>query len=178
MQTILETRRLTLREMAQADYKDLAEILQDEQCMYAYEHAFSDEEVQTWLDKQLARYREDGFGLWAVLDKESGRFVGQVGLTIQDVDGVEELEIGYLLKRKYWHLGYATEAALGCKNYAFNVLGRERVVSIIRDTNLASQKVALRTGMQVERSFIKHYHGMDMLHYLFAVLKPEAKTVR
>ena len=66
-QIILETDRLILREMSQADFPDLCKILQDEEVMYAYEHAFSVAEVQEWLDRQLQRYREYGFGLWAAL---------------------------------------------------------------------------------------------------------------
>ena len=84
---ILETKRLCLREMTQADYGDLCKILQDEKAMYAYAHAFSDAEVQAWLDNQRRRYREEGFGLWAVLLKDTGEMIGQCGLTLQDWDG-------------------------------------------------------------------------------------------
>lgn len=69
MKKILETPRLYLRQMTQDDYADLCEILQDKKAMYAYEHAFSDAEAQEWLDKQISRYKNDGFGLWAVIDK-------------------------------------------------------------------------------------------------------------
>lgn len=68
---ILETERLYLREMRQSDYKALCMMLQDEDVMYAYEHAFDDAEAKEWLDRQLNRYREDGFGLWAVILKET-----------------------------------------------------------------------------------------------------------
>ena len=171
MKKILETERLYLRELTQDDFADLCEILQDEKTMYAYEHAFSDEEAQDWLNRQLGRYQEDGFGLWAVVLKETGEFLGQAGLTMQDADGVLEVEIGYLLKRKHWHKGYATEAAIGCKQYAFHVLKKHRVVSIIRDNNFASQAVAKRNGMHPENTFMKHYMGMDMPHIVFAVEK-------
>ena len=67
----LETRRLWLREMEQSDYPDLCKILQDEDVMYAYEGAFSDSETQEWLDHQIINYKELGFGLWAVINKET-----------------------------------------------------------------------------------------------------------
>ena len=80
---ILETQRLYLREMNQNDYRSLCAILQDEEAMYAYEGAFCDEEVQEWLDRQIARYERWGFGLWAVIQKETDEMIGQCGLTMQ-----------------------------------------------------------------------------------------------
>ena len=166
---IFETQRLSLREMTQADFPALCTILQDEAVMYAYEGPFSDAQVQEWLDRQLERYRRWGFGLWAVLLKETGAFIGQCGLTMQPWREGEVLEIGYLFARAWWHQGYATEAAQGCKRYAFEVLGAEEVCSIIRDTNLPSQRVALRNGMALWGSFVKHYYGVDMPHLVFGV---------
>ena len=81
MKQILETERVYLRQLTQADYEALSTLLQDEEVMYAYEHAFTPEEVQEWLDKQLKRYLEDGIGLWAIISKETGEFLGQAGLT-------------------------------------------------------------------------------------------------
>ena len=152
---ILETPRLRFRRLTEDDFDNLCTILQDPQAMYAYEHAFSDEEVREWLDRQLARYQEYGFGLWAVLHKDTDEFIGQAGLTMQDCDGEQVLEIGYLFRRAYWHQGYATEAARALKQYAFDTLGAQRVYSIIRDTNIASQKVAMRNGMLPVHQFVK-----------------------
>lgn len=166
---VLETQRLYLREMNQADFHSLCEILQDERTMYAYEGAFSDEEVQEWLDRQIARYQKWKFGLWAVILKESDKMIGQCGLTMQPWKGTEVLEIGYLFNRAYWHRGYATEAARACKEYAFESLGADEVCSIIRDTNLASQNVAVRNGMIKTDSAIKHYKGIDMPHDRYVI---------
>lgn len=169
MQYILETKRLFLRRLTQNDYNDLAEILQDEITMTAYEHAFSDDEVQAWLDNQLRRYREEnGLGLWAVIRKSDGEFLGQCGLTYQHTDrGEQEVEVGYLFKRKHWHNGYAAEAAKGCMKYAFEKLRLGTVVSIIRDTNFASARVAERNGMEPCGQIVKHYYDMDMPHIIY-----------
>ena len=166
---ILETERLALREMQPSDFDALCRIMQDEQTMTAYEGAFSDAEVQAWLDRQLERYRTWGFGLWAVILKETGAMIRQCGLTMQPWKGQEVLEIGYLFERGYWHRGYATEAARACKAYAFDVLNANEVCSIIRDTNTASQNVALRNGMQRADSWVKHYRGVDMPHGRYVV---------
>lgn len=168
---ILETERLYLREMSQSDFKSLCKILQDQKTMYAYEGAFNDTEVQEWLDKQISRYEKFGFGLWAVILKETDEMVGQCGLSMQPWKDREVLEIGYLFQRQYWHNGYAIEAANACKEYAFEVLDASEVCSIIRDTNTASQNVAIRNGMSVVDSWIKHYRGVDMPHDRYVAVR-------
>ena len=167
----LETERMILREMTQADYPALAEILQDREAMFAYEHAFSGEETQAWLNRMLERYRTDGFGLWAVLLKSTGLMIGQCGLTRQRVPEREVLEIGYLFQRNHWKQGYAIEAARACKAYAFETLLANEVFSIVRDNNIASMNVAIRNGMTIRCRFTKHYCDMDMPHYAFSICK-------
>jgi RimJ/RimL family protein N-acetyltransferase len=169
---ILETERLLLREMTAEDLPQLAEILQDEQTMYAYEGAMSETETKEWLDKQLIRYKEDGFGLWAAVLKDTGEMIGQCGLSWQCADGNRVLEIGYLFNRAYWNGGYAIEAAKACKRYAFDTLNADEVYSIIRDTNVASINVAIRNGMLVRGRFVKHYRGVAMPHLIFSVKRP------
>lgn len=168
---ILETDRLILRELKLLDKENLSQILQDKDVMYAYEHAFSDGEVDIWLNTQLRRYKEDGFGLWAVVLKNTDDLIGQCGLTIQKIGEKEVVEVGYLFKKAYWHKGYATEAAIACKNYAFNTLDIDEVYSIIRDNNMPSINVAKRNGMTIKGEFTKHYYGMDMPHLIFSVNK-------
>ena len=170
MNTILETERLILREMTQSDFPALREHLQDAEVMAtSFEYAFSDEEIQEGLNKQFKSYQENGFGVWAVILKENNQLIGQCGLSMQPVEDREVLEIGYIFQKAYWHKGYAIEAALACREYAFNKLNADEVFSIIRDTNTASQKVAKRNGMRVTHTFVKHYRGVDMRHYLFSV---------
>lgn len=69
---ILETERLVLRKLEQGDFDEVCKLLQDPVVMYAYEGAFSDQEVQAWLDKMFQRYEDDGFALWAVIEKSNG----------------------------------------------------------------------------------------------------------
>lgn len=168
---ILETERLYMREMTQDDFPSLCKILQEEETMYAYEGAFTDSEAQEWLDRQMARYRKWGFGLWAVMLKENEEMIGQCGLTMQPWKDEEVLEVGYLFERSYWHKGYATEAAKACKCYAFDVLKADEVCSIIRNTNTASQNVAVRNGMTIADTWTKHYRGVDMPHYRYVAYR-------
>ena len=175
---VIETPRLQLREMTPADRPALCRILQDSEVMYAYNGPFSDEEVDEWLERQLARYRQYGYGLWAVVLKATGEMIGQCGLTLQQWNGREMLEAGYLFQRSHWHQGYATEAARACMDYAFGTLNSPIVCSIIRDNNLPSQQVALRNGMTRRPGvMVKHYRGAGMPHWLF--VRPRTiRTVR
>jgi RimJ/RimL family protein N-acetyltransferase len=170
---IITTERLMLRRLTQEDYCALAQILQDETTMFAYEHGFSDEETQSWLDRQIERYRENGFGIWAAVLCANGEMIGQCGLSWQQLEDRQVLEIGYLFQRTHWKQGYAIEAARACKQYAFETLGAQEVYSIIRENNLASMNVAIRNGMLVRGRFIKHYYGMDMPHYAFCITRAE-----
>lgn len=164
---ILDTARLYLREMTPSDMHALSAIVQDERVMYAYNGAFSDEETAAWMEKQWQRYRTFGIGLWGVFLKDTNEMIGQCGITMQDYKDTQIPEIGYLFAYRHWHHGYATEAAIACREYGFNTLYVNALYSIIRDTNIASQRVALRNGMQPIDTFVKHYRGIDMPHIVF-----------
>lgn len=164
---ILETERLILRELATSDFTSLRTLLQDPEVMYAYEGSFTHHEVEKWFVRQQARYIAHGFGLWAVIRKEDGIFLGQCGITLQSYGDRQVPEIGYLLCRCHWHRGYATEAAAACKRLAFGPFGMQHIYSFIRDTNLPSQRVALRNGMRCTDTVVKHFRGIDMLHMVF-----------
>lgn len=173
IEVIVETKRLYLRKLTQEDFCDLCLILQDEEVMYAYEHAFDDEEVQVWLDRQLYRYAHDGIGLWGVILKDQNKLIGQCGLTIQSIGKENVTEVGYLFQKEYWHQGYATEAARACKQYAFEQLHVKEVYSIIRDTNIASQYVAKRNGMHIVGGITKYYYGLALPHVLYRITNLE-----
>ena len=96
---IAVTERLTLRQLHEDDLSDLARILGDPETMYAYEGAFSDAETRDWLDRMLRRYRDDGISLCAVILNATGEFIGQCGLTMQDIHGARVVEVGYLFRR-------------------------------------------------------------------------------
>ncbi|MFV0559409.1 MAG: GNAT family N-acetyltransferase, partial [Enterococcus sp.] len=81
----------------------------------------------------------------------------------------------YLFNRMYWHQGYATEAAIACKDYAFDQLGAKEVCSIIRDSNKASQNVALRNGMRKKDTWTKHYKGVEMPHFRYVIHNEQVK---
>lgn len=165
----METNRLILRELTDADLPALRAILHDPIAMTAYEGAFRDEESLAWLRRQQQSYVENGFGLWAVVLRETGELIGQCGITRQRIDHDEVIEVGYLFRRAHWHRGYAVEAASACRDWAFETLDIDELYAKVRVTNLASMNVAIRLGMTARRSFVTHYRGVDMPHIAFAL---------
>jgi len=157
MRTILETQRLILRELCPNDFHEVCKLLQDNEVMYAYEGAFNDTEVREWLDRQIKRYAEDKVGLWGAVLKENGELIGQCGITMQPYREQTVPEIGYLLRKNFWHKGYATEAARSCADYASHILGIKRIYSIIRDNNLPSQGVAKRIARRHHRKTLPRH---------------------
>lgn len=166
---ILETDRLALREVTDADLDFLAGMMADPEVMRFYPKVNTHDEVREWIGRQFARYAEHGHGIWLVLDRHAGHPVGRCGLAIQQVDGVPEPEIGYMIHRPFWRRGYASEAALGVRRWAFEVKGLERVISLVRPENLPSQGVARKLGMTPERE--TEFYGFR--HLVFAVRRAD-----
>ena len=151
MKFVLATERLTLRELAAGDLDFVAGMLSHPEVMRFYPKQYSREESQAWIERQIQRYADHGHGLWLVAERGSQSPVGQVGLMMQEVEGTWEAEIGYLVHRPFWRRGYASEAARGVREYAFDVLKRAKVISLIRPENVPSQGVARTLGMTPQR---------------------------
>lgn len=151
----ISTERLLLRRMTKDDTRNLMEIFSDPEAMRYYPSTKNESETMEWIEWTQKNYDKYGVGLWIVEDKVTGEFLGQCGIVPQEVDGVIEMEIGYLFVRRVWGKGYATEAALACKNYGFEKLKFNRMVSLPDVNNIPSTKVAERIGMQVMKTIIK-----------------------
>src|ERR1700728_2020105 len=131
---ILQTPRLRLREFTAPDADGLALILSDPETMRYYPAP---------LD------RDDGVGLWAMELSATAELIGDCGILLQQVEGERLYEIGYHLRRDLWGRGFATEAAVVCRDWGFAQLKAERLISLIRPENLPSRRVAERLGMTV-----------------------------
>jgi RimJ/RimL family protein N-acetyltransferase len=148
---ILETRRLWMRQMTNDDSAELLAIFGDTEVMRFYPAPFGERQVQDWLDWNQRSYKKHGYGLWSLLLRATGELIGDCGLVNQEVDGVQEIEIGYHLRRDLWGRGLATEAALACRDYGFDILERRRLISLIHPQNTASRRVAEKVGMTLQR---------------------------
>jgi ribosomal-protein-alanine N-acetyltransferase len=168
--TVIETERLSFREMNLGDLEFVSEMLSDPEVMRFYPKRYSREESQAWVERQMRRYEEHGHGLWLVIEQKSAQPVGQVGLVMQQVEETWEAELGYLIHRPYWRRGYATEAAQGVRRYTFDVLGKNRVISLIRPENSPSQGVARKLSMVPEREV--DFKGLK--HIIFSLMRNQA----
>ncbi|GHN03013.1 N-acetyltransferase [Cytophagales bacterium WSM2-2] len=149
-----ETERLNFREIRESDSPQWLEFFKDPRTS---EHWIEEKEppeiaCKKWYEKQFSRYRNDKGGMNALIEKVSGRLVGHCGLLVQTVDGTMELEIGYSLLQEFWNRGYASEASLYCRDFAFTNHFADSLISIISLTNIASEKVALKNGMTVSKT--------------------------
>jgi len=150
---IIQTKRLLLREMTDEDYDALYAVLADSDIMEHYPYTFDETRVRGWIKRNIERYQTDGFGLWAVVLKESGEMIGDCGLTMQPIHGKMLPEVGYHIRKDQQRQGYASEAAAACIGYAFEQYDFPAVYSYMKYTNIPSAAVAMKNGMQ----FIEEY---------------------
>lgn len=172
---VCESERIFLRLYTQADFAALHKIVSDKETMVAWGQGFSKKESQEWLDKQLAHYQKYNFGIWAIVEKQSGKIIGNAGLNHTEINlkgkTQEVVEIGYLLHRDFWNKGYGSEAARICVKYGFETLGLEEVYCLIKEDNLSSLKVAKKLSMQKVGEYLKSYKGKKINHFVFKLDK-------
>ena len=143
---IVETERLTLRELCERDFDALYKVLGDTDSMRYYPYVFDETRVRSWISRNIDRYREFGFGLWAVCLKDSGELIGDCGLTMQDINGHTKPEIGYHIRKDMQRNGYGKEAACAVRDWTFENTGFDQVYSYMPSANIPSQKTAISYG--------------------------------
>jgi [ribosomal protein S5]-alanine N-acetyltransferase len=165
---VLETERLWLRRLTPDDLDDLARLYRDPEVRRYFPEGVltreeTKEELEWIIDVYYGRY---GYGLWATIEKATGRFIGRCGLLPWKIgsetdgrpsidfadefpseDALVEVEVAYLLDRACWGRGFATEAARAVADYAFDVLHLSRLICLFEPENAASRRVALKIGM-------------------------------
>ena len=153
MKMILETERLFLREMTMGDFDALYAVLSDPEIMQHYPYSFDEERVRSWIERNMKRYTDDGFGLWAVCLKDTGEMIGDCGLTLQNIEGQMLPEIGYHIRKDQQRKGYAKEAAAAVRDWAFQNTEYPALYSYCKYTNVGSFKTAESIGMHFEKEY-------------------------
>ncbi|MEM9143932.1 MAG: GNAT family N-acetyltransferase [Bacteroidota bacterium] len=149
-----QTKRLMFRKLIPLDFAEWVPFHRDPRSTQYWEGLPKNPEVacQEQFNRTFERYEKGLGGMNALILADTGKLIGLCGLLIQEVDNQKELEIGYSLLPKYWKKGYATEAAIHCRNYAFKHHQADSLISIIHIDNLPSQKVALNIGMYLDKT--------------------------
>ena len=149
--TVLETERLRLRRWAADDLEPLAGIFAEPDVWrYPFGRAFSREETELFLQRQLDHWESDGFGVWAAELKAESRLIGYIGLAIPHwlPEILPAVEVGWRLHPRYWGRGLATEGGRASLRYGFETLALDRIVAILMPDNVASARVTDKLGMR------------------------------
>ncbi len=172
---ILETERLILREYTWDDFDGLYALLSDPETMCHYTKPYDEAGTRRWIQWNLDNYQKYGFGLWALVLKETGAFIGDCGITMQSIDAQELPEVGYHIHRNYWCRGYGSEAARAARDWAFENRDFDALYSYMKYTNIASYSTAAANGMRK----IKEYQDPeDGILYVYAITREEWEARR
>ena len=168
----LESNRLRTRELTTEDIQLWANFFEDEDAVEFFPSSGLEKSLdrsKQWIDKQICRYKDNGLGLFALIDKKSNAFIGQSGLLTQEVDNIKEIEVGYHIFKRYWGLGYAPEAAKLFIDYAFKNNLADSIISIIDIRNVNSKRVAKKNGLKCEKQ--TKWKGIDV--YIYRIAKKD-----
>ena len=168
---ILVTKDLYLRRFTEDDLSAITVLFTHQDVVrHTVAGAFTESRTREWLASMIRGYSARPYGIWAVVHRAEDRLVGYCGISEQEIAGIRELEIGYRLHPDYWNRGYATQAAVACRDYGFDTLGLQRLISIIRPENIASKRVAEKCGMVRESETV--YCGKPV--FIYGVSRGEA----
>ena len=170
----IETKRLILREYTLADFEGLKAIICDAETMKFYPYPYNDNGVQKWLEWCINSYAENGFGLWAIELKETGEFIGDCGISLQNIDGEILPEIGYHINKNYWRNGYAKEAAYAVRDWLFNNTDYNYAYSYMNVQNVASYSTAFSIGLKR----IKEYNDGEENLVVYSISRDEWKNIK
>ena len=151
-----ETERLIFRKVEPTDFEAWLEFCREKDALkYIFSQADQllspKQKCHKWFDRVQNRYENQLGGMNALIEKSTGKLVGQIGLLIQTIDGVEELEIGYSLLAAHRGKGFAIEAAQKCKQVAIERQAADSLISVIIPENVTSIAVAEKNGMKLDK---------------------------
>jgi RimJ/RimL family protein N-acetyltransferase len=145
---IIQTNRLVFRKFSQADIESLFFLLSDPIVMKYCSGTLNIIGTQKWLDLVIESYKKYGYDYWAVYERNTDDFLGQIGILNQEIDGKQEECLAFMIGQKYWNKGYATEGSIACINYAFKSLKLEKLIATVNPENLQSICVLRKIGMK------------------------------
>jgi RimJ/RimL family protein N-acetyltransferase len=167
---MIETDRLLLRPMREDDVEALLGVFGDPRVMAAFEsQPFDLPRMERWVRRNLEHQEKYGYGLFTVILRETGQPIGDCGYEWMEFEGLDVVELGYDLRSDHWGRGLATEAALAARDYALDTLGLPGLVSLIRQENMASRRVAEKIGMSWKRDVPRY----ERLYSVYALTRTD-----
>ncbi|WP_145172760.1 GNAT family N-acetyltransferase [Gimesia aquarii] len=165
---ISQTERLLIRPFEMSDVTAACRILCDPEVMKFSSGVKTPDDVKRWTENRIDEYSQLGFGIWAIVLKKTNRMIGYCGLSeFPDIEGQEEIEIGFRFEPCFWSQGYATEAAIAVRDYAFDMLSLTRIIALVDPGNTASIRVIEKIGMTYEKDvMLPDYDYPDRLYAL------------
>ena len=162
---VLVTPRLILRGFQESDEPSYFAMMADPEVTRFLADGSTFTAVDAWRQMAMlaGHWAIRGYGIWAVEERATGRFVGRIGC--YNPHGWPDFEIGYTIAREFWGKGYAREGAQASLTYARDVLKRERITSVIREGNARSVKVATSLGAVHEKQVEFYGHMADIYVY-------------
>lgn len=170
----LITARLLLRELREEDYPALYAVLADSDIMRHYPYTFDEARVRRWIAVNRQRYRDFGFGLWAVTIRDGGDLIGDCGITMQSIDGSIKPELGYHILGSQQRRGYASEAARACRDWTFHHTPFGCLYSYMKAENLASAATARAVGMRLTGEYTD---GENERTRIYAITRQEWRAL-
>ncbi len=169
---MFETSRLRIRIFRDIDLDRLDEMHTDPEVMRYMGQVLTREQSRERIRKYIDNLPKNGFTMWALEAKADGDLVGRAGLSF--LDGTEEIEVGYLIDRRYWGQGFATEAAAACVSFGFDQVGLEWIAGIVQPPNKASLRVLEKLGFVYLRE--DHFYNADVLYHRLERSRWTART--
>jgi RimJ/RimL family protein N-acetyltransferase len=163
---MIETERLLLRPYMLSDADTIAAVLGDATTMQFWPAPLSHDESRTWVERNIARYAENGCGRMLIVRKSDGAIIGDCGIVTTMVNGRVEHDLGYIVHHLYWRQGYAVEAARACLIDGQTRLGLRRIVANMAHDHLGSARVAEKLGMRCVSSF-NNERNRGILTYVY-----------
>ena len=151
----IETDRLLIRSIQETDPASLADLWIDPDVTHYMGGPRNYEEILQYLIEDAKAISQPKIDLWPIVEKATGKIIGQGGILSKGIEGKNEFEIIYVIAKSAWGKGYATEATTSIKDYAFRQLGLPRIIALIDPKNTKSERVAIKIGLQYEKDTVR-----------------------
>ncbi len=162
----IETARLRLRPYTLDDLDRLSVILSNPEVMKYSPKGSIPKGKEKQVTREILEYfiehwEKYGFGVWAAIEKTSGKLIGHCGLNC--LPNTPDIEVLYRFDQSYWNRGIATETTKACLQYGFEFVKLQKIVAIASPKHIASRRVMEKAGLKYEKD--AHFYKIKVVYY-------------